>query len=177
MARNHHYGPGPWVTGGHADWTRVYYHRADTLGVGFDRTAAGSDAVSQYQPPVRDRFARRETFGDSLLLWFHRVGWDERMASGRTLWEELVHRYSAGVDSVRAMRRTWDAMAGRIDAERHAAVARKLATQERVARWWRDASLLYFQQFARTPIPPQYERPARPLEFYTAHTSDQIPDF
>ncbi|HEX6040767.1 alpha-glucuronidase family glycosyl hydrolase [Longimicrobium sp.] len=177
MARDHHYGPGPWVTGGRADWTSVYYHRADTLGIGFDRTPTGSNAVSQYFAPVRDRFADRRTVGDSLLLWFHRVGWDERMASGRTLWEELVHRYSAGVDSVRAMRRTWDALAGRIDGERHAAVAQRLATQERVARWWRDASLLYFQQFAGKPIPPQYERPARPLEFYTAHTSDQIPDF
>jgi alpha-glucuronidase len=177
MARNHHYGPGPWVIGGRADWTSVYYHRADTLGIGFDRTAAGSDAVGQYFAPVRDRFADRATVGDSLLLWFHHVGWDERMASGRTLWEELVHRYSAGVDSVRAMRRTWDGLAGKVDPERHAAVAARLATQERVARWWRDASLLYFQQFARKPIPPQYERPARPLEFYTAHTSDQIPDF
>lgn len=177
MARNHHYGPGPWVTGGRADWTSVYYHRADTLGVGFDRTPAGSDAVSQYAEPVRDRFARRETVGDSLLLWFHRVGWEERMASGRTLWEELVHRYSAGVDSVRAMRRTWAGLAGKIDRKRYDEVAARLAAQERVARWWRDASLLYFQQFARKPIPPQYERPARPLEFYTAHTSDSIPDF
>lgn len=177
MARDHHYGPGPWVTGGRADWTSVYYHRADTLGIGFDRTPSGSDAVSQYAGPVRDRFARRETVGDSLLLWFHRVGWEERMASGRTLWEELVHRYSAGVDSVRAMQRTWAALEGRVDGERHRAVAEKLATQARVARWWRDASLLYFQQFARKPFPPHYERPARPLEFYTAHTSDRIPDF
>jgi alpha-glucuronidase len=177
MARSHHYGPGPWVTGGRADWTALYYHRADTLGIGFDRTAAGSNAVGQYAGPVRDRFADRATVGDSLLLWFHRVGWNDRVESGRTLWNEMVHRYSAGVDSVRAMRRAWDGLAGRIDAERHGEVARRLAAQERAARWWRDASLLYFQQFARQPIPPQYERPARPLEFYTAHTSDTIPEF
>jgi alpha-glucuronidase len=78
---------------------------------------------------------------------------------------------------VRAIRRTWGGVAGRIDTGRPRAVAERLATQERVARWWRDASLLYFQQFARKPIPPQYERPARPLKFYTAHTNDQIPDF
>ena len=56
-------------------------------------------------------------------------------------------------------------------------MAERLATQERVARWWRDASILYFQRFAGKPIPPQYERPARPLEFYMGHTSDRIPDF
>jgi len=177
MARDHHYGPGPWVTGGRPDWTSVYYHRADTLGIGFDRTPSGSDGVSQYFPPVRDRFASRATVGDSLLLWFHRVGWEERVESGRTLWEELVHRYGAGVDSVRAMRRTWAALEGRIDAERHREVSERLEAQERVARWWRDACLLYFQQFSRRPIPPGYEQPARPLDFYRAHTSDEIPHF
>jgi alpha-glucuronidase len=177
MARNHHYGPGPWVAGGgRADWTSVYYHRADTLAVGFDRTATGSGAVAQYHPPVRDRFASRATVGDSLLLWFHRVGWDERLGSGRTLWEEMVHRYSGGVDSVRAMRRAWAAVEGRIDAQRHAEVAALLETQERVARWWRDASLLYFQQFSRRPIPPGYEPPSRPLEFFLRRTGPEVPD-
>ena len=76
MARGHHYGPGPWVAGGpRADWTSVYYHRADTGAVGFDRTASGSNAVAQYFPPLRERFGNRETVPDSLLLWFHRVRW------------------------------------------------------------------------------------------------------
>ncbi|MFN4161326.1 MAG: alpha-glucuronidase family glycosyl hydrolase, partial [Stenotrophomonas sp.] len=53
MARGHHYGPGPWVDGGpRADWTSVYYHRADRDGIGFDRTARGSNAVGQYAPEV-----------------------------------------------------------------------------------------------------------------------------
>ena len=34
MAMNHHHGPGPWVNEGRADWTSVYYHRADTAGIG-----------------------------------------------------------------------------------------------------------------------------------------------
>jgi alpha-glucuronidase len=178
MARNHHYGPGPWVEGGgRADWTSVYYHRADTLGVGFDRTAGGSDAVAQYAAPVRDRWASRATVPDSLLLWFHRVGWTERMRSGRTLWDELVHRYDAGVDSVRAMRRTWDGARGKIDAERHADVAARLRTQEKVARWWRDAVLLYFQRFSRQPFPPGTEPPAHPLEFYQRRIGPEVPDF
>src|SRR5690606_2043496 len=72
MGRSHHYGPAPWVTGGRADWTSLYYHRADTLAVGFDRTATGSNAVEQYFPAVRDQFASRETVPDELLLWLHR---------------------------------------------------------------------------------------------------------
>ncbi|MDP9348647.1 MAG: alpha-glucuronidase, partial [Gemmatimonadota bacterium] len=167
MGTSHHYGPAPWVADlGRADWTPVYYHRADTLGIGFDRTAAGSNAVGQYHRPLRDRFSSRKTVPDSLLLWFHRVGWRERMRSGRTLWEELVHRYHTGVDTVRWMQRTWDSLEGRIDEERFRDVQALLRMQEKEARWWRDASLLYFQTFSRMPIPEGYEKPEHTLEYY-----------
>ena len=103
MARGHHYGPGPWVTGGRADQTSIYFNRADSAGLGFDRTASGSNAVGQYSPPLRTRFASRDSVPETLLLWFHHVGWNERLRSGRTLWEELLGHYQAGVDTVRWM--------------------------------------------------------------------------
>ena len=60
MGRGHHYGPGPWVEGGpRADWTSVYYHRADANGIGFDRTKTGSNAIAQYAPQVAARFGSR----------------------------------------------------------------------------------------------------------------------
>ena len=59
MATGHHYGPAPWARLSRPDQSPVYYHRADTLGVGFDRTTSGSNAVAQYAPPVRDRYANR----------------------------------------------------------------------------------------------------------------------
>jgi alpha-glucuronidase len=166
MATGHHYGPGPWADAGRPDWTPSYYHRADSLGLGFDRTTTGSNAVAQYFPPVRDRYGNRKTVPDSLLLWFHHVRWTDRLASGRTVWNELVHRYSAGVDSVRAMRREWGTVRGAIDAERFAAVDSFLSIQAREARWWRDAALSYFQTFSRMPIPAGYEQPAHPLTYY-----------
>ena len=168
MATGHHYGPGPWADAGRADWTPSYYHRADSLGLGFDRTATGSNAVAQYFPPVRDRYASRATVPDSVLLWFHHVGWRERLASGRSLWDELVHRYSAGVDTVRAMQRTWAIVRPAIDSARFAEVESFLAIQAREAKWWRDASLAYFQTFSKMPIPSRYEQPAHALEFYKA---------
>jgi alpha-glucuronidase len=161
-----HYGPSPWIKDGRPDWTPLYYHRADASGLGFDRTAAGSNAVAQYAEPVRERYENRTSVPDSVLLWFHHVGWRERVTSGRTLWDELVHRYSAGVDSVRAMRRSWGRLEGRIDDERFRHVQGMLAVQEREARWWRDASLRYFQSLSRLPIPAQYEPPTQSLEFY-----------
>lgn len=166
MATGHHYGPAPWVTLSRPDWSPTYYHRADTLGLGFDRTASGSNAVAQYFPAVRDRYASRNTVPDSLLLWFHHVGWGEKLSSGRTLWDELVVRYNAGVDSVRSMQKEWDSVEGAIDAQRFHAVKDDLAIQEKEARWWRDAALTYFQTFSHRPIPPAFEQPAHSLAYY-----------
>src|SRR4029079_5689760 len=112
MATTHHYGPGPWVSQGRPDWTPVYYHRADTLGIGFDRTASGSNAVEQSSPPVRARYSDRAASGDSLLLFFHHVRWTDTTQSGRNVWRELVARYYAGVDTVRAIRRVWTSLRG-----------------------------------------------------------------
>jgi alpha-glucuronidase len=169
MATGHHYGPGMWVSNaGRPDWSPTYYHRADTLGIGFDRTATGSDALEQYAPPIRARWGNKQTVPDSVLLWFHHVGWNEKLPAtgGRPLWDELVRRYNMGVDSVRSMQRTWDRMAGKIDAERFQDVKGFLGIQEKEARWWRDAALSYFQTFSRQPIPAGYERPAHPLQYY-----------
>jgi alpha-glucuronidase len=156
MAEGHHHGPGPWVDvkeAGRADWTSVYYHRADARGLGFDRTATGSDAVSLYRSPLSEKYANLGTCPENLLLWFHHVPWDHRMPSGRTLWDELCHRYSAGVDAVHRMQATWDAVAAYVDSARHGHVRRLLAIQEQEARWWRNACLLYFQTFSRRPLP------------------------
>ena len=166
MARGHHYGPGPWVAGGRADWTSVYYHRADSIGIGFDRTASGSDAVAQYFPPVRTRFASLDSVPENLLLWFHRVPWSRRMQSGRTLWDELVRHFNAGVDTVRWMRDTWNRLENKIDDVRFHGVDAFLEIQLKEAEWWRDASLLYFQTFSGMPIPEGYPEPQHPLSFY-----------
>jgi alpha-glucuronidase len=170
MARGHHYGPGPWVTSGRADQTSVYFNRADTAGLGFNRTATGggSDAVRQYFPPLRERFASRDSVPETLLLWFHHVGWSERLRSGRTLWDELLRHYQAGVDTVRWMQRTWDGLDGLVDADRFRRVQGFLRIQEAEARWWRDASVLYWQSFSHLPFPPDYEQPppAHTLAWY-----------
>ncbi|MET1162309.1 MAG: alpha-glucuronidase family glycosyl hydrolase [Pseudoxanthomonas sp.] len=169
MGRGHHYGPGPWVQGGpRADWTSVYYHRADEEGIGFDRSASGSNAVAQYFPPVAREFGDVRSTPEDFLLWFHHLPWDYRTRSGRPLWDELVFRYTRGVDYVRAMRATWDGLAPYVDTERHAQVAAFLGIQEQEAQWWRDASIAYFQTFSRRALPAGFAAPARTLDYYKA---------
>jgi alpha-glucuronidase len=167
MATGHHYGPGPWVDDlERADWNPTYYHRADRDGIGFDRTASGSGAAGQYAPPLARLYSDPRRTPEDLLLWFHRLAWDWRMKSGRTLWDELVGRYSRGVAKVGEMRRTWASLADYVDARRHAEVAASLAVQEREAQWWRDASVAYFQSVSRRPLPAGEAPPPHSLDYY-----------
>jgi alpha-glucuronidase len=168
----HHYGPGPWVNDlKRADWNPTYYHRADADGVGFDRGPAangraGSGATAQYAPPVAKIFADRRKVPEQFLLWFHHVPWDFKMRSGRILWDEMVWRYTHGVEVVGRMRQQWAALAPYVDAERFAQVAAFLAIQEQEAQWWRDACIAYFQSINRRPLPAGFAPPAHPLEYY-----------
>ena len=167
MGTGHHYGPAPWVSNaGRADWNPVYYLRADSAGIGFDRTSTGSNALSQYAPEVRKLYEDIRTCPEEYLLWFHHVPWTHKMKSGRTLWDELCFRYNAGVDTVRWMQQQWNAIKANIDKERWNQVEMFLKVQEKEAIWWRNACLLYFQTFSKMPIPPQYEKPDQPLEYY-----------
>jgi alpha-glucuronidase len=167
MATGHHYGPAPWVGDlNRPEWNPTYYHRADSLGVGFDRTATGSNALEQYAPPVREMFASRERCPEKYLLWFHHIGWREPLASGKSLWEELCRRYHQGAAGVTAMRRTWQSLKNEVDEQRFLEVDMMLIIQEKEAKWWRDACLTYFQTFSKMEIPKDLEQPAHDLEFY-----------
>ncbi len=169
MWGGHHYGPAPWWNReGREDWNPPYFHRADEKGLGFDRTKTGSNSVAQYHQAVRDRFADLKTCPENLLVWFHHVPWDHRMKSGRIMWDELALHYQRGVDWVRSARKDWQALAGVVDTERHAAIAKKFELQERDAIHWRDACLLYFQTFSKWPLPAGVEKPAKTLDEYKA---------
>ncbi len=150
MREGHHYGPDPAFRGApREDWNNVYYHRADAAGVGFDRSRMGSNAVGQYRPPLQARFDSLETCPEKYLLWFHHVGWDHRLPSGRTLWEELQRCYNSGVEFAETMRALWHNLQPHIDPGRFDHVDRRLTAQLENARLWREVCLKYFARFAR----------------------------
>lgn len=166
FAWGHHYGPEPWcaVPGARPDWLPSYYHKADTEGIGFDRSSTGSGATAQYSEPLRSLYDNVATCPDNLLLWFHHVGWDHRMQSGQTLWEQLCRSYEHGLLEVAEMRTTWERLKPYVDAERHAHVAERLAIQFSDAIWWKDGCLLYFQTFSRRPFPADVSPAVHRLE-------------
>jgi alpha-glucuronidase len=149
MKEGVHYGPQPGLdTAPRPDWNSVYYHRADWAGIGFERGASGSNAVSQYHEPLCGLWNDPETCPEKYLLFFHHVPWNRRMASGRTLWEELQFRYDSGVASVVRMRGTWRSIQNSVDPERYRMVGEKLREQEENVRLWRDVCVGYFRKFA-----------------------------
>jgi len=172
FAWEHHYGPEPWLSIPNArpDWMPSYYHKADSTGLGFDRTTKGSNAVSQYFSPLCDIYNHVETCPENLLLWFHHVPWNYRMNDGKTLWESLCYHYQAGVDSVRQFQKIWDRMEPFVDETRFKDVQYKLKIQLKDAIEWKDACLLYFQTFSRQPVPYELERPVNDLEELKAAT-------
>ena len=159
-----HNGPEPW----HDDpvWTAFDYHKVTTDSIGVDRTDGGSGATGQYHTPVCDRFNSLRTCPESYLLWFHRLPWDYRLASGKTLWDELVSHYYKGVAEVGQMKNIWHSLEGKIDLERYNQVASLLEYQEREAMWWRDGCVLFFQQYSQRPLPEGCQPPAHDLKYY-----------
>jgi alpha-glucuronidase len=166
FSANEHYGPGPWWAPAKTrkDWTPPYYHQADSMGVGFDRTQSGSNAVSQYHEPLRSQFNDVTTCPQIYLLWFHHVSWDYKMPSGLTLWDEICYHYDNGLQQVRQFQKIWDKVQPFVDQERFSAVQRKLRDQSKNAQVWKDACLLYFQQFNCKPIPYDIERSVNNLD-------------
>ncbi|OCA74436.1 alpha-glucuronidase [Chryseobacterium arthrosphaerae] len=166
FAGGHHYGPEPWgdYKGGRPDWSPVYYHQADAQGLGFNRTKTGSNTVSQYFPPLNERYDNISTCPENLILWFHHVPWDYPMKDGKPLWDELCYTYDSGVKKVRDYQKIWDRMEPYIDEQRFTDVQSKLRIQSKDAVWWKDACLLYFQTFSKKPIPYDIERPVHELE-------------
>ncbi|WP_088340323.1 alpha-glucuronidase family glycosyl hydrolase [Robiginitalea sediminis] len=163
----HHYGPGPWVSDlSRPEWNPVYYHQADSLSIGFDRTATGSNALSQYAPGFARTYSDPETCPEEYLLWFHHLPWDFRMPSGHTLWEALGLKYQEGVDAVRGMLRTWEGLEGSLPKGLYQDVGMRLQIQLKEAIWWKDACMAYFQSHSRLPYPEGMEPPLHSLDYY-----------
>ena len=160
-----HFAPEPWQEkSARPDWTAIYYHRADTIGLGFDRTATGSNALAQYSPEVQKKWNDAATCPLPYLLWFHHVPWTKKLTTGRTMWDELCTRLYTGADSVSWMQQQWAQVKPAVDPEIFADVTGRLITQQKEAIWWRDAWVLYLQTYSKQPIPSPLKKPERTLD-------------
>ncbi len=101
MGQSIHFGPEPWLEKSQRpDWTSIYYHQADSIGLGFDRTNAGSNALGLYKTEVQAQWNNPKTCDLNYLLWFHHIAWNQTLSNNKTLWEELCFKYYNGVKKV-----------------------------------------------------------------------------
>lgn len=154
---DHHYGPEPdgFKAEYPLEWCPVYYHQADSNGIGFNRSSDGTDAVGQYPEPYRSLYDNLATCPEEYLLWFHHVPWDYRMKSGSTLWEELCMRYNMGVSMVETYRDYWHTSTKEYMKDHITEwemTDSLLNVQLASAKEWRDVCLKYFQTFSKMNI-------------------------
>ena len=154
---DHHYGPEPdgFKAEYPLEWCPVYYHQADSNGIGFNRSSDGTDAVGQYPEPHRSQYDNIQTCPEEYLLWFHHVPWNYRMKSGSTLWQELCMKYNMGVAMVEVYRDFWHTsakqyMKGHEQEWQH--TDSLLNVQLENAKEWRNTCLKYFQTFSKMKI-------------------------
>ena len=167
MDTGHHYGPGPWVSNlSRPEWNPTYYHKADKNGIGFNRSSTGSNATAQYAPEVAKMFDNTATCPEKDLLWFHHLSWDYKLKNGETLWNSLALKYQEGVNQVAAMNTTWNKMKNYVDEVPFKEVQMLLNIQHKEAKWWRDACLLYFQQYSGKELPKGVEKPTQTLSYF-----------
>ena len=147
---DHHYGPEPdgFKANYPLEWCPVYYHQADSAGIGFNRSHTGTNATAQYAEPYRSLYDDIRTCPEQYLLWFHHVPWTYRMRDGHTLWENMQAHYDRGVSEVEDFLRIWQEAKPYIDEQRWQETDERLHHQLENAREWRQVCLDYFRTFA-----------------------------
>jgi len=69
---DHHYGPEPdgFRINYPIEWCPTYYHKADSTGIGFERSTQGTGATQQYRAPYNQLYDNLQTCPEHYLLWF-----------------------------------------------------------------------------------------------------------
>jgi len=148
-----HYEPMPWEVAIREDWSPRYYHKADSTGIGFDRTMSGSKNTHMYHEPLASVYESLETCPENLLLWFHHLPWDYKLSSGSTLWDGICQHYDDGISQIEQYQKTWEGLKPYVSESIYNEVAGKLIKQHNDAEWWRDACVGYFQKSSKRDLP------------------------
>lgn len=139
---SHHYGPNiegyeysPWGT----------YHYADYKGIGVDRTVKnGTGYTAQYHEPNASMYENKETCPEELLLFFHHIGYDEKLKDGRTLLQYIYDVHFAGVEQVQKYVKLWRNLEGKVSNAYYEKVSNELEVQLKDAIEWQDIVNTYF---------------------------------
>jgi len=121
------------------------WHRADTEGVGMDRTVAtGTGFTGQFTEEVAAVFESIGNCPDDLLLFMHHVPYTYRLHSGKTVIQYIYDSHYNGAESAEGYVRDWKSLEGRVDEQRYEEILASLEYQAGAAELWRDAVAGWF---------------------------------
>lgn len=132
------------------------YHRADQLGIGVDRTDAGTGYVRQYNEPNASMYNSMDTCPEELLLFFHHVPYTHVLSTGKTLIQHIYDSHFQGVEEVEAMIFCWEGLKGKVAEDVYANVSERFGRQLVNAKDWRDQVNSYF--YRKSGIPDEKGR-------------------
>jgi alpha-glucuronidase len=144
-----HYGPGIESSerNGWGQW-----HRADSKGVGMDRTVAtGTGYIGQYSPEVQKKYETLAACPDELLLFMHHVPYTYVLHSGKTVIQHIYDSHYEGAERAAGLITQWQSLRGQIDDERYGDVLTRLQYQAGFAIVWRDTVVNWFLKESGVP--------------------------
>jgi len=141
-----HYGPGI-ESAERNGWGQWF--RADSKGIGMDRTVAtGTGYIGQYPPQLAKMYESLETCPDSLLLFMHHVPYDYVLHDGKTLVQYVYDSHYEGAALAASYAPRWKALRGLIDDQRYWETLALFEYQAGHAVVWRDAVTEWFQRIS-----------------------------
>jgi alpha-glucuronidase len=144
-----HYGPGI-ESAERNGWGQWF--RADSKGIGMDRTVAtGTGFIGQYPPQLAKIYESLETCPDSLLLFMHHVPYDYVLHSGKTVVQYVYDSHYEGAALAASYVTRWRTLRGLIDDQRYYETLALLEYEAGHAVVWRDAVTNWFQRISGIP--------------------------
>jgi alpha-glucuronidase len=152
------------------------WHRADSQGVGMDRTVAtGTGYTGQYRPELARVFENLATTPDDIVLFFHHVPYSYVLHSGKTVIQTIYDLHYNGQNTAEGYVLDWRSLNGKIDEPRYKTILAQLEYQAGQAEVWRDAVNTWFMNASNIPdakgrvghYPGRTEAEAMMLDGYT----------
>ena len=145
----YHYGPGV-ASAERNGWGQWF--RADSKGVGMDRTAAtGTGYIGQYPPGLAKTYENLATCPDDLLLFMHHVPYTYVLHDGKTVIQHIYDAHYQGAATTQTYAPRWETLHGLVDEERYEQVLQLFTYQAGHAIVWREAVTKWFHNISGIP--------------------------
>jgi alpha-glucuronidase len=139
------------ASGAHFDPDPEDGRHSDAETVGNDRTVAtGTGFTGLYHAPWNRIYESLDTVPDEHVLFMHRVPYEHRLQSGKTVIQHIYDSHFEGLENaVHDQHDTWDRLRRWVDERRHSEVQESFDAQVAHATLWRDTIVAYFFRLSR----------------------------